>query len=349
MAHAEPTRDVRLRHAIEHSSLSAVANRFGVLPNSMADARQGWPRSCGGLRSRRTWIAPVLRCSRPFPSSRFCGIRSSCGMLAFSSARAVRPETSTRFPRQLSRSSKCCSGRCREGPALVQRRATSVWLDGGYVKLALVQKRPFRRAAIALFLSPRARRGHARAAVRAAVIGISNCWSRISPSFVQAHYWTEMHPELASKPDMAENMRGYGGLAALLSTPPRPSSSREVHPARNPPSSQAHRSGAADESRHAFLLRLRWPAAAGQSEDGRSARPAGCSASGCLATRRPLRRGRRSAGAPPDRTELRASSAISKVTTMRSPTSTGSARHPAGRPIVVADVQGSAADPDADR
>ena len=67
-----------------------------------------------------------------------------------------------------------------------------------------------------MFLSPRDA-ARARAAVRAAVGDATFELLVAYLAFIRtAHYWTEMHPELTYEPDMAEILRGYGELAALL-------------------------------------------------------------------------------------------------------------------------------------
>src|SRR6185295_15343092 len=67
-----------------------------------------------------------------------------------------------------------------------------------------------------MFLSPR-NAARARAAVRVAVgDGTFELLVAYLAFIRTAHYWTEMHPELTYEPDMADILRGDGGLAGLL-------------------------------------------------------------------------------------------------------------------------------------
>ena len=109
-----------------------------------------------------------------------------------------------------------------------------------------------------MFLSPRAA-AHARAAVRAAVGDATFELLVAYLAFIRtAHYWTEMHPELTYEPDMAEILRGYGGLAALLLD----TSEAELVQGGVRLRETLHRLKRTEvalqesESRHAFLLRL---------------------------------------------------------------------------------------------
>ena len=67
-----------------------------------------------------------------------------------------------------------------------------------------------------MFLAPRGA-AHARVAVRKAVGDATFELLVAYLAFIRtAHYWTEMHPELTSEPDMAKILSGYDELANLL-------------------------------------------------------------------------------------------------------------------------------------
>ena len=105
-----------------------------------------------------------------------------------------------------------------EGPAFtkVLERLERVSLDGRLPEPRSECETDLFDALTIMFLAPRDA-AHARRAVRAAVGDATFELLVAYLAFIRtAHYWTEMHPELTYEPDMAEILRGYGELAALL-------------------------------------------------------------------------------------------------------------------------------------
>ena len=240
MAHAEPTRvvgpsntpvaslDVSNDLTQQPSSTlrfrREVTDRFGVLPNFFCSAD-----AAPGLIEELWKFAKSAYLDSPLPSvfkerlfvhlSRFCEIRycivRHVGFLIGQGRPAgdaeAGPETVEQVIEMLRRP-------LPEGPALasILERLEQVSLDGRLPEPRTQCETDLFDALTIMFLSPRTA-AHARAAVRAAVgDGTFELLVAYLAFIRTAHYWTEMHPELTYEPDMAEILRGYGELAALL-------------------------------------------------------------------------------------------------------------------------------------
>ena len=117
-----------------------------------------------------------------------------------------------------------------EGPALasILERLEQVSLDGRLPEPRTQCETDLFDALTIMFLSPRAA-ARARAAVRAAVGDATFEVLVAYLAFIRtAHYWTEMHPELTSKPDMDEILPDTASSRPCCSTRPKPSSSKGV-------------------------------------------------------------------------------------------------------------------------
>ena len=243
-----------------------VTDRFGVLPNFFCSAD-----AAPGLVEELWKFAKSAYLDSPLPSvfkerlfvhlSRFCEIRycivRHVGFLIGQGRPAgdaeAGPETVEQVIEMLRRP-------LPEGPALasILERLEQVSLDGRLPEPRTQCETDLFDALTIMFLSPRAA-ARARAAVRAAVGDATFELLVAYLAFIRtAHYWTEMHPELTYEPDMAEILRGYGELAALLLD----TSEAELVQGGVRLREALHRLKRTEvalqesESRHAFLLRL---------------------------------------------------------------------------------------------
>ena len=201
-----------------------VEDRFGVLPNFFCSAD-----AAPGLVEELWKFAKSAYLDSPLPSlfkerlfvhlSRFCEIRycivRHVGFLIGQGRPAgdadAGPETVEQVIEMLRRP-------LPEGRALASMldRLERVSLGGRLPEPRTQSETDLFDALTIMFLSPRAT-ARARAAVRAAVGDATFELLVAYLAFIRtAHYWTEMHPELTYEPDMAEILRGYGELAALL-------------------------------------------------------------------------------------------------------------------------------------
>ena len=201
-----------------------VADRFGVLPNFFCSAD-----AAPGLVEELWKFAKSAYLDSPLPAlfkerlfvhlSRFCEIRycivRHVGFLIGQGRPAgdatAEFETVEQVIEMLRRP-------LPEGQALmnVLERLERMPLDSRLPEPRTEFEADLFDALTIMFLSPRAA-ARARAAVRASVGDATFELLVAYLAFIRtAHYWTEMHPELTYEPDMAEIMRGYGELAALL-------------------------------------------------------------------------------------------------------------------------------------
>ena len=243
-----------------------VADRFGVLPNFFCSAD-----AAPGLIEELWKFAKSAYLDSPLPPlfkerlfvhlSRFCEVRycivRHVGFLIGQGRPAgdadAMPETVEQVVEMLRRP-------IPEGPALTQvlRRLERVSLGDRWPEPRTQCEADLFDALTIMFLSPRDS-AHARAAVRAAVgDGTLEVLVAYLAFIRTAHYWTEMHPELTYEPDMAELLRGYGDLAALLLDQ---SEAERVQGGARLRETLTHLKRVEvalveSESRHAFLLRL---------------------------------------------------------------------------------------------
>ena len=201
-----------------------VADRFGVLPNFFCSAD-----AAPGLVEELWKFAKSAYLDSPLPSlfkerlfvhlSRFCEVRycivRHVGFLIGQGRPAGDADAASETVEQVI---EMLRRPLPEGPAFtkVLERLERVSLDGRLPEPRTECETDLFDALTIMFLSPRDA-AHARAAVRAAVGDATFELLVAYLAFIRtAHYWTEMHPELTYEPDMAEILRGYGELAALL-------------------------------------------------------------------------------------------------------------------------------------
>ncbi len=243
-----------------------VTDRFGVLPNFFCSAD-----AAPGLAEELWKFAKSAYLDSPLPSlfkerlfvhlSRFCEVRycivRHVGFLIGQGRPAgdadAASETVDQVIEMLRRA-------LPEGPAFTEvlERLERLSLDGRLPEPRSECETDLFDALTIMFLAPRDA-AHARRALRAAVGDATFELLVAYLAFIRtAHYWTEMHPELTYEPDMAEILRSYGELAALLLDKSEAElvqggvQLRETLNHLRRVEVALHES----ESRHAFLLRL---------------------------------------------------------------------------------------------
>ncbi len=243
-----------------------VADRFGVLPNFFCTAE-----AVPGLLEELWKFAKSAYLDSPLPSlfkerlfvhlSRFCEIRYCIvrhvgfligqGRPAGDAAAAV--ETVEQVIEILRRP-------LPEGSALAEalQRLQGLSLDGRLPEPRSECEGDLFDALTIMFLSPRDS-GGARTAVRAAVGDATFELLVAYLAFIRtAHFWTEMHPDLAYEPDMTDVLRGHDELTDLLLNTSEAELAQGGLRLRDT-INQLQRVEVAlvvSESRHAFLLRL---------------------------------------------------------------------------------------------
>ena len=243
-----------------------VADRFGVLPNFFCTAE-----AAPGLLEELWKFAKSAYLDSPLPSlfkerlfvhlSRFCEIRYCIvrhvgfligqGRPAGDAAASV--ETVEQVIEMLQRP-------LPEGAALAEalQRLRGLSLDGRLPEPRSECEGDLFDGLTIMFLSPRDS-GGARTAVRAAVGDATFELLVAYLAFIRtAHFWTEMHPDLAYEPDMTDVMRGHEELADLLLNTSEAELAHGGLRLRDT-INQLQRVEVAlvmSESRHAFLLRL---------------------------------------------------------------------------------------------
>ncbi len=242
-----------------------VADRFGVLPNFFCSAA-----AASGLVEELWTFAKSAYLDNPLPAlfkerlfvhlSRFCEIRycivRHVGFLIGQGRPAGDADAETETIDQVI---EMLRRPLPEGLALakVLKRLEHRSLDRLPEPRSEDETDLFDALTI-MFVAPRDS-VRARAAVRAAT---GDCTFELLAAYLAfvrtAHYWTEMHPELAYEPDMAEILRGHSELADLLldrSEADRVQGGVRLREALT----HLKRVEVAleeSESRHAFLLRL---------------------------------------------------------------------------------------------
>ena len=201
-----------------------VTDRFGVLPNFFCSAD-----AAPGLAEELWKFAKSAYLDSPLPSlfkerlfvhlSRFCEVRycivRHVGFLIGQGRPAGDADAASETVDQVI---EMLRRPLPEGPAFMEvlERLERVSLDGRLPEPRSECETDLFDALTIMFLAPRDA-AHARRALRAAVGDATFELLVAYLAFIRtAHYWTEMHPELTYEPDMAEILRGYGELAALL-------------------------------------------------------------------------------------------------------------------------------------
>ena len=201
-----------------------VTDRFGVLPNFFCSAD-----AAPGLVEELWKFAKSAYLDSPLPSlfkerlfvhlSRFCEVRycivRHVGFLIGQGRSAgdvnAPPETVDQVIEMLRR--PLCEGAALQA---ICARLSQISLDGRLPEPRSSCENDLFDALTMMFLSPRNSVG-ARAAVKAAVgAGTFELLVAYLAFIRTAHYWTEMHPELAFEPDMAAILQSHDDLARLL-------------------------------------------------------------------------------------------------------------------------------------
>ena len=201
-----------------------VTDRFGVLPNFFCSAD-----AAPGLAEELWKFAKSAYLDSPLPSlfkerlfvhlSRFCEVRycivRHVGFLIGQGRPAGDADAASETVDQVI---EMLRRPLPEGPAFakVLERLERVSLDGRLPEPRSECETDLFDTLTIMFLAP-PDAADARRALRAAVGDLTFELLVAYLAFIRtAHYWTEMHPELTYEPDMAEILRGYGELAALL-------------------------------------------------------------------------------------------------------------------------------------
>ena len=243
-----------------------VADRFGLLPNFFCTAE-----AAPGLLEELWKFAKSAYLDSPLPSlfkerlfvhlSRFCEIRycivRHVGFLIGQGRPAGDAASGVETVEQVI---EILRRPLPEGAALAAalQRLQRLSLDGRLPEPRSECEGDLFDGLTIMFLSPRDS-GGARTAVRAAVGDATFELLVAYLAFIRtAHFWTEMHPDLAYEPDMTDVLRGHDELTDLLVDTSEAELAQGGLRLRDT-INQLQRVEVAlvvSESRHAFLLRL---------------------------------------------------------------------------------------------
>jgi signal transduction histidine kinase/ActR/RegA family two-component response regulator len=243
-----------------------VADRFGVLPNFFCTAE-----AAPGLLEELWKFAKAAYLDSPLPSlfkerlfvhlSRFCEIRycivRHVGFLIGQGRPAGDAVSGVETVEQVI---EMLRRPLPEGAALAEalQRLQRLSLDGRLPEPRSECEGDLFDGLTVMFLSPR-NSGGARTAVRAAVGDATFELLVAYLAFIRtAHFWTEMHPDLAYEPDMTDVLRGHEELTDLLLDTSEAELAQGGVRLRDT-INQLQRVEVAlveSESRHAFVLRL---------------------------------------------------------------------------------------------